>query len=210
MSRTQHSYSRQINFEAVFNFRDLGGYQAKGGRTVFWRRLFRSGELRHMTKRDIMKVKEEIGLTSVIDLRNAREGLEQRQEISLMNKIGAKYCYVPLNTNSDRRKDRELSLKFSNMGEVYLYRIGNKEYGQRLVEALEIIADPNNHQLVFHCVAGKDRSGVLAALVLGTLGVTDKDIVDDYISTAPYMKDFLPKLKTASRTPELRIEIPYS
>jgi protein-tyrosine phosphatase len=180
--------SRQIDFEGVLGFRDLGGYPAKGGLKVAWRRLYRSGELRRMTNHDMSKLKEEIGLASVIDLRNAREGPEQQQEIGLMNEIGAKYYYVPLNTDRDRSEERALYTKFSHMGEVYLYRIRCEEYGRRLVEALEIIARPGNHPLVFHCVAGKDRSGILAAFILSVLGVADRDIIDDYVLAAPHMK----------------------
>ena len=66
---TTHSYSRHIDFESVLNFRDLGGYRAGDGRKIAWRRIFRSGEMHHMTARDITRFKEEIKLRSVIDLR---------------------------------------------------------------------------------------------------------------------------------------------
>ena len=59
---TKQSYPRHIRFEAVFNFRDLGGYWTRGGQTVAWRRLFRSSELHHMTRQDIIQLKEEIRL----------------------------------------------------------------------------------------------------------------------------------------------------
>jgi protein-tyrosine phosphatase len=198
----QPSCSRQIDFEAISGFRDLGGYQAMGGHRVARRRLFRSGELRGMTGGDLIKLKEEIGLKSVIDLRHAREGLEQQQEISLLNQIGAKYFYVPLNTNSDHRQERELYDHFSTMGEVYLYRIADREYGLRLIEALEIMAEPGNYPLVFHCLAGKDRSGVLAATVLGALGVGDEDIIFDYTLSARYMIEMLDRLNSDPATPE--------
>ena len=52
------------------------------------------------------------------------------------------------------------------MGELYLYRIRQPEFGKKLVDSLELIADRNNHPLVFHCSVGKDRTGVLAAMLL--------------------------------------------
>ena len=200
--------SRQIDLEGVLGFRDLGGYPAKGGLKVAWRRLFRSDELRRMTRHDLTKLKQEIGLASVIDLRNAREGLEQQQEISLMNEIGAKYYYVPLNTDADRREERELALKFSHMGEVYLYRIRHQEYGERVIKALEIISDPGNHPLAFHCVAGKDRSGILAAFVLSVLGVADRDIIDDYVLTSQYIEALFDRLNSDPETPKDILELP--
>jgi protein-tyrosine phosphatase len=202
------TYSREIDFEAISGFRDLGGYQAVGGHRVAWSRLFRSGELRRMTGGDLIRLKKEIGLKSVIDLRHARKGLEQQQEISLLNEVGAKYFYVPLNTNSDRMQESELYGHFSTMGEVYLYRIDDKEYGRRLIEALEIMAEPGNYPLVFHCLAGKDRSGVLAAMVLGGLGVGDEDIIHDYTLSARYMNEMLDRLNSDPATPEYMKTLP--
>jgi protein-tyrosine phosphatase len=94
------------------------------------------------------------------------------------------------------------------MGEVYLSRIKQWEYGHRLVEALEIIARPKKHLLVFHCLAGKDRSGVLAAIILSTLGVGDQDIIRDYTLTAPYMKALLERFNSDPNTPDDILNLP--
>ncbi len=203
-----HSYSRHINLESVLNFRDLGGYRAQGGHTVAWRRLFRSGELHHMTRRDITRLKEEIKLTSVIDLRGSVQ--QELLGVGPLNEIGVKYYSIPLSIITDRVNDRgkELFRDFSNSGEVYLYRVRNKEYGRRIVNALEIIADPENHPLVFHCNAGKDRSGILAAIVLGVLDVADEDIIEDYTLTAPYMKEFISRWNNDPRTAEVHKNLP--
>jgi protein-tyrosine phosphatase len=56
-------------------------------------------------------------------------------------------------------------------------RIRQPEFGKRLVDSLELIADRNNHPLVFHCSVGKDRTGVLAAMLLAAAGVIDEDII---------------------------------
>jgi protein-tyrosine phosphatase len=73
------------------------------------------------------------------------------------------------------------------MGELYLYRIRQPELGQRLVDSLELIADRSNHPLVFHCSLGKDRTGLLAAILLAAAGVIDEDVIHDYILSAPFM-----------------------
>jgi protein-tyrosine phosphatase len=173
----------------VFNFRDLGGYKAQGGRTIAWRRLFRSSELRHKTSHDIIQLKEDISLHSILDLRSYKQ-LEPF-EVSKLNEVGAKYFNIPI---VDRSKDNErIDLqKFSNMGEVYSYRIMNHEgFGRRVVEALEIIAESDTHPLVFHCTAGKDHSGMLTAIILGILGVKDEDIIKDYALTGLYMNELI-------------------
>ena len=63
---------------------------------------------------------------------------------------------------------------------VDLYRFLLESAGTEFVEVLQIIAEPANHPLVFHCAAGKDRAGLIAATVLGLLEVDDEEIVADY------------------------------
>jgi len=199
---TKQSYPRHIRFEAVFNFRDLGGYWTRGGQTVAWRRLFRSSELHHMTSHDIIQFKEEIRLRSVIDLRSSR----QLEPFSPLNEVGVEYYNIPL---IDRGNDKEnVYQDFSNMGEVYSYLVRHEEFSRRVVEALEIIAEPDNLPLVFHCSAGKDRTGVLTAIVLGILGVTDEDIIEDYTLTAPYMKELINRWNNDPKAAEALENVP--
>lgn len=196
-------YSREINFDAIINFRDLGGYRAKGNCTVAWRQLFRSGYLHPMTEHDLIRLKEEIRLTSIINLRSDK-GLQHLKEASLLNDAGIRYLNVPF----IRYSEEELHHNFSDMGEVYLFRIRHKEYGKRIVDAMKIIAEPENHPLLFHCGAGKDRSGVVAAFILSILGVADEDIITDYIMSAPYMKSLIPQLMSEPGTPEYIKKLP--
>ena len=199
---TRQSYPRHIRFEAVFNFRDLGGYWANGGRTLAWRRLFRSSELHHMTSHDIVQLKEEIRLRSVIDLRSSR----QLEPFSPLNEVGVEYYNIPL---VDRGIEKENVYQgFSNLGEIYSYRVRHAEFSRRVIEALEIIAEPDNLPLVFHCSAGKDRTGVLTAIVLGILGVTDEDIIEDYTLTATYMKELINRWNNDPITAEVLKNVP--
>jgi protein-tyrosine phosphatase len=192
-----NSDSREINFEAITNFRDLGGYRAVDGCQTAWQKLFRSGALYSMTTTDQVQLKEKIKLNSVIDLRIGR-GLEQQHEIHVLKDIGIKYFNVPF---MSYRKE-ELNLHFSNMGEVYLFRIGHTEYVKRIIEAMRVIAEPANHPLLFHCGAGKDRTGLLAAFILSVLGVFEVDIIKDYSLSAPYMKDIISQVMNDPETPD--------
>jgi protein-tyrosine phosphatase len=195
------SYPRNISFEGILNFRDLGGYKARGGRSVAWRRVFRGGELLGMTPGDIIKLKN-IGIKAVINLRSPKEQQKQ-QEISLSGKCCARFYNVPFKLNSlSSENEQRLYSTFSNMGEVYLYRVRDKGYGRRIIEALEIIAEPENHPVIFHCGVGKDRSGVLAAVLLNALGVSDENVIDDYILTAPFMKDIFNRITNDPQTPD--------
>jgi protein-tyrosine phosphatase len=179
--------SRHIKFEAVLNFRDLGGYRTKQGRRVAWRRLYRSGEMHLMTGNDLTRLKEEVSLASILDLRNDLE--TKKQGVEPVNELGVRYFNVSLATGApDINRENRIIRGYSNMGEVYLFFVSHKEYGRRMVKALEIVAEADNYPLVFHCSAGKDRTGVLAALILSVLGVADDDIIQDYTLTAPFMR----------------------
>ena len=181
-----YPYIRTINFEAVLNFRDLGGYWAKDGRMVAWRRLFRSGELHQMTAGDFNLLKEEIGLKTIIDLRSNNE--IKSQAANRLSEAGVKYFNIAFLNDDNNRQPVEPRLEeFNDIGNLYLHMIRQKEFGCRLVEALEIIARLDNHPLVFHCFAGKDRTGVLAAMLLSLLGVADEDIIQDFSLSTPYM-----------------------
>ncbi len=202
-------YSRHVSFESILNFRDLGGYRTQGGRMLAWRRLFRSGELHHMTGHDAARLKEEIRLASVIDLRSSRQG--RPLGLGLLEEVGVKYFNIPfikITEDDYNRERREAPRDFANSGDFYLYFIRQEEFDRRLMEALGIIADPANHPLVFHCNAGKDRSGILAAVILGVLGVADDDIVEDYMLTAPYMEQFLSRWDNASGTADISRPLP--
>ncbi len=181
----QHSISRQINFECIFNFRDLGGYKTNDGREVAWRKLFRSGEMQNMTYGDAAILKREIKLASVLDLRSNLEIVDQG--LGQVCRTGWKYYNIPfLSDGGDREGNIRRYRGLTNMGEFYLRLLRQKEFSQSLIEALTIIADPANQPLVFHCSAGKDRTGLLAAIVLSILGVGDEDIAEDYFLTASH------------------------
>ena len=120
-----------------------------------------------MSRLDIARIKEDIRPRTVIDLRTPRELTKQR-EISLLDEVGARYHNVPLQPASPDyvKQETERFHDATDLGELYLYRIRQPKFGQGLVDSLELIADCNNHPLVFHCSMGKDRTGVLAAMLL--------------------------------------------
>jgi protein-tyrosine phosphatase len=200
-------YSRHIKLENVINFRDLGGYRAGDGRTVAWRRLFRSGEFRNMTGGDLDRLTGEIGLTTVLDLRSVPE--VERQGVGLLEGADIKYRNIAFMTDDD---DPEANASryahCTHMGEFYLEMARQKDYGKRIIEALEVIADSGNHPLVFHCAVGKDRTGMLAAVLLSLLGVAEKDIIEDYTLSEPYMDELLARLKNNPQKSDPPLDIP--
>lgn len=172
---------RRIGLSGPVNFRDLGGYETADGRLVRWRRLFRSDSLSPVTAEDARLLTEEIGLLAVVDLRTTKE-VEHEGRGGLAD-VALHYHHIPLVDDVENDPDRpwDRSLK-----EAYAHMLGKR--AARLSEALEAIAgEVSEHPTVFHCVAGKDRTGIVAALVLALVGVSDEDIVADYALTQEVM-----------------------
>ena len=194
------SYPRHIRFESVPNFRDLGGYRTHDGRTVAWRRLFRSAALHKMDDRDMARLTGEISPRAVIDLRNPRDPEKDREGL-LLEGIGVRHYPIPFSTWpwSGPSKSPD-SPNATSLGAIYLYRISEQPFGKRVVDALEIIAERDNHPLVFHCSAGKDRTGVLAAMILAAMGIVDEDVVEDYTLSAPLMKEIRDRMSSDPAT----------
>ena len=188
-------YSRQITFDSIPNFRDIGGYKTRGGDTVAWRRLFRSGDLRHMTQGDFQKLEEEIRLVTVIDLRSNFE--IKNQGVGLISGTGIKYINISLiSDGGDREANERRYRNFTNMGQFYVDLVRQKGFGKGIIEALAVIAKPENHPLIFHCSAGKDRTGILAAILLSVLDVADEDIKNDYCMSAAYIETIISRMKS--------------
>jgi len=199
-------YNRHLRFKSVMNFRDIGGYRAQQGKTVAWRRCFRSGEFRNLTHDDLQRLTGELGVVSVIDLRSEFE-LKNHGK-GLLEGADIKYRNIAFMTDDDPGGNTSRYAHCTNMGEFYLEMARQKDYGQKIAEALEVIADSQNHPLVFHCAVGKDRTGMLAAVLLSLLGVAEKDIIDDYTLSEPYMDELLARLKNNPQKNDPPLDIP--
>lgn len=190
--------SRRIPLEGALNFRDLGGYPTVDGRRVRWRRVFRSDSLGPMSEADARHLVDEIGLATIIDLRSTREVEKEGRGPLAEAAIG--YHHLPLFEVVPGHK-RVWPASLSE-----LYRGMLRDAAGQVVRVLDVVAAADAHPVVFHCVAGKDRTGVVAAVLLGILGVGDDDIVADYVMT----QEVMPAMRArwdASAGPDLK-ELP--
>ncbi|MFA5307963.1 MAG: tyrosine-protein phosphatase [Dehalococcoidales bacterium] len=200
-------FSRHLRLESVANFRDIGGYRARGGKTVAWRRVFRSGEFSRINDKDFKRVVEELGLASVVDLRSSLE--VESHGLGPLKEAGLKYRNISfMPEGGDPAANERRFNGITNLGDFYLYLVQEKTFNARLIEALEIIAAPENHPLVFHCAIGKDRTGILAAVLLDLLGVEKTDIIEDYALSGPYMAELIQHFNREQSTAPTRPPIP--
>ncbi len=167
---------RWVVLDGAFNFRDLGGYATRQGARVRWGSLYRSDALHHLSARDV-EVLVGRGVNRVIDLRAP-------DEIAAVGRVqlsDGSFGYLNAPVIPSISGEALGAPPGSDIGERYLWYL---EVGrQALVDAIESLAEPGGGAVVFHCAAGKDRTGVLAALVLAILDVAYEDIVADYTLT---------------------------
>jgi protein-tyrosine phosphatase len=185
--------NRNVELDGVFNFRDLGGYPTEDGRSLRWRTLFRADGLGRLTAADLETLRP-IALKTVVDLRRASE-LDERGRFPFESYPVA-FHHLPV---IDTTWDRELARSENLPATEFLHRAYTAmlaEGAPRFAAAFRVLADADALPAVFHCAAGKDRTGLLAALVLGALGVAADDIVDDYALTQATMERFLARVRS--------------
>lgn len=171
--------TRHIEFARLHNFRDLGGYTGDGGRTVRWGRLYRSDSLSKLAGEDAGEDRERfraLGIRTVIDLRYP-------QEIATKGRVPASDGLAWHNLSVEHRPVSQSRLAH-DVDPVRFFADLHAEVAEDGVEelrqVLHLIAGDGTAPLVFHCAAGKDRTGLVAGLVLALLGVGEEDIIADY------------------------------
>jgi protein-tyrosine phosphatase len=174
---------RLVTLEAVHNFRDMGGYVTADGRHVRPRRLFRADGLDRLTPTDVDTLRP-LDLHTVIDLRT--DGEIQRRGRFPFEAIPVDWYHLSV---IDVTWDRADALTGNEEDYLYAQYRSMLAYGEpRFLEAFLVLGLPGAFPAVFHCAAGKDRTGLLAALLLGVLGVDDATIADDYELTRAGME----------------------
>jgi protein-tyrosine phosphatase len=157
------------------NARDLGGLPAADGRWTRTGRLVRA-ELTHaLTDADIDLLSLELNLRTLIDLR----GDDEVAAAPLLwpgENIRRLHCPLPFRSGQTRSGGRHDFIS-TYLGYLELDHVP-------LVRAIRALLDPDNHAVLYHCAAGKDRTGVLSAIVLEILGVPREAIAADYALSA--------------------------
>ncbi|PEA54741.1 protein-tyrosine-phosphatase [Bacillus pseudomycoides] len=174
---------RRLPLQGAFNFRDLGGYEAKDGRVVKWGKLYRSEELAGLTEEDI-RCLYNLGLKTICDYRTDFEvNHKPNPEMKDVRQVS-------LPVMQDLAKDLNIN-EFFHLGDLsmlgkpgeYLVKM-NRDFvtgNEAFVIFLELIQDTNNLPLLNHCTAGKDRTGFASALLLLLLGVPEETVMQDYL-----------------------------
>ena len=175
---------RVLPLEGVRNFRDMGGYAGHGGQRVRWGKLFRSSRISGLTERDLPRVAG-LRLDLVVDFRQASEREREPDRWgSLTPPRTEGLAIVPGSAESIFQGTQTVASPGRTaafMEAVYADFVLNQTEAYGTMFALILAIDDAG--VLLHCAAGKDRTGFGSALILSALGVSRKDVLEDYLLT---------------------------
>jgi len=192
---------RRVTVEGCLNFRDLGGYPTADGGTLRWRQLFRADGLHALSPRGVATLRDEIALGDIIDLRSSAElALDGR---GLLEREPIRFHHLPLFDGG--RAQRNPTADIASLADLYFGMIDfAREPIAKVITVLARTRDP----AVFHCAAGKDRTGVISALLLSLLDVRDEVIVADYAATREALDAIVERLMSSEGYQGMFEELP--
>jgi protein-tyrosine phosphatase len=181
------SPARPLHLAGANNFRDVGGYPAAAGRSVRWRRIFRSNHLGHLTNDDIAVLRR-VGLKRAFDLRGAEERLPTPCRLA---EITVHSLPIEPAVVGELRARLATGRPLSAADAAELMRESYRNYVRHATPRFRSLFAhllEDDAPLVIHCTAGKDRTGFATALILHALGVAEDLVVDDYLLTSRFYR----------------------
>jgi protein-tyrosine phosphatase len=204
---------RRIEFEGCFNFRDLGGWRTDDGKTVRWKKLFRADSVHRMSEADVEHAHQQLGVRTLIDLRSDPE-IAGGGVGALAELVIARH-HAPL---TSRREPAAIDATIAaaqtldrSPDAMFASYTGILDVSSDLVvRSVAALAEHKALPAIFFCAAGKDRTGVLSAVLLGCIGVTDEDIVRDYVLTEETIDLVIGRFAETPGSPAMYRELPPS
>jgi protein-tyrosine phosphatase len=170
------NYERRLILEGIYNLRDVGGYATTDGRKTKWRTLLRSDSPHNLTA-DQCQALVATPLHTVLDLRRAAELTQSPNPFANIPNIQ----YHQINLNSDET----LAATSPTLTVFYIKVLDTGQTGFQ--EAFETLAQPSAFPALVHCAVGKDRTGLVVALLLSLANVPNQIIAEDYSLSEAYL-----------------------
>ena len=176
--------NRLLDFPSLLNARDLGGYPTIDGARTRWRSLIRSDDLAQLTLAGLQAFSR-FGIETVVDLRWPDEVAESPTPVTRVLKH-IRYEQISLLTRTQEEWRRR---RADNSAKELWNRSMLEQVREELKEVLDVIATASPGPLLFHCMAGKDRTGLIAALMLALADVVPEAIAYDYAASTENLRD---------------------
>ena len=179
--------------EGTVNWRDLGDLPARHGSRLMPGRLFRSDTLQELNPDDVTTVTGLLGVRTVVDLRYRQESLVEGS--GLLGRTSVTHHRLPMvGRDGD---DSTHALPGDEADHLVPWYLSMLEVSpEHIAQAFILLAHPGSLPAVVHCAAGKDRTGVLVALVLSSIGVADDVVAWDYARSTLALPRILSRLAT--------------
>lgn len=177
-------HERHFRIAGAYNVRELGGYRTANGATTRWGHFLRADLLDHLTPESVAALKE-YGIKTAIDLRAEDELSEKPSDLA--QSTGIEYFNHNLLGDDelpDVVRDYETA---KGMADGYAWILDERQAS--IHDALSTLSAPGRLPAVFFCAGGTDRTGLIAALLLGLAGVPNETIAQDYHLSAQALVD---------------------
>ena len=188
----QRAAHRLLQFEGITNFRDLGGYKTADNRSVKWGNLYRSGSF-DKTSRSDLKALESLKLSTLVDFRSS---IEKEEEPSVLPEpTGFRVVEIPTLDDGNKAMVGEImerieSGNFEGFDPNAAMLEANRQFASTFTpqfrEFIQLVLNEESKPIVWHCSAGKDRTGFAAAILLRILGVPQETVMADYMRSKRY------------------------
>ena len=173
---------RVLSFPTMFNARDLGGYPTSDGGRTRWRSVLRADDPVQLTPAGLAAFAD-FGVATVIDLRWPEEAADNPNPVERKLKH-VRYHHISLLARSAAKWLEVCGEPPKEMWLTAVLQYSRVELGQ----VLQAIAAAPDAPVLFHCVAGKDRTGAVAAVLLALAGVVPEAIAHDYAASAEHLR----------------------
>ena len=165
-----------LPMHGAHNMRDLGGFKNVFGKNVKYKKIFRADDLTSLTSEDLDYLSR-LPVRMVIDFRSTSE---IQNAIDHLPQTVSKYIKLPIEAGNINEIDISgIESAEELMKKVYATIV--RESQEQFKKFFELIMDKSHTPVIFHCTAGKDRTGVASALFLSALMVDRNDIIEDYM-----------------------------
>lgn len=179
---------RVLPMTGAFNFRDLGGIKLADDRKIKWGKLFRADELTNLTEEDVEYL-ESISISSVIDFRAENEIKRAPDKLPKSARFKYPLAITPGAMRTDGAQSRGMASFSNQMKQMNRLYVSDPACVRAYRIMFTVIQNNLSAPIVFHCSAGKDRTGMATALILFALGASEETVLEDYMLSKKHIGD---------------------